>query len=51
MYRNRVFKTRFLRGFFSASDSFCYKSRLKNLSFILKLKMLIFSIVLKYDNY
>ena len=36
-YGNRVFKTRFSRGFFSTSHQFSYKSRLKNSIFILEL--------------
>ena len=36
IYGNRVFKTRFSRGFFSTSHQPSYKSRLKNSSFILE---------------
>ena len=38
IYGNRVFKTRFSRGFFFTSDPSCYKLRPKNSSFILELE-------------
>ena len=37
-FENRVFKTRFSHGFFPASHPSFYKSRLKNLIFILELE-------------